>query len=347
MKIAIVTDAWSPQVNGVVTTLADLKQRLRAGGHEVVMVEPSLFRRLRCPGYPEIELAWRPGAAVDRQLDAAAPDAIHVATEGPLGLAARAYCLRRRLPFTTAFHSRFPEFLTAAFGLPARWGYAALRRFHAPSSGVMVPSSGTAEILGRHGFANLRRWSHGIDLELFRPTPGACLGLPRPLFLFVGRVSPEKNLEAFLRLDLPGSKLVCGGGPLLERYRREYPQVHWRGSTPRHDLVAIYGAADAFVYPSRTDTFGLVMLEALACGTPVAAYPVAGPLDVVGDSDGGVLDIDLRHAALAALNVPRERARARALEFDWDRVSRQFLAHLAPIRRWKPDAGYPAIAQLA
>ena len=347
MKIAIVTDAWSPQVNGVVTTLADLSQRLRAGGHEIVMIEPSLFRRLRCPGYPEIELAWRPGAALDLLLDAAAPDAIHIATEGPLGLAARAYCLRRSLPFTTAFHSRFPEFLTAAFGLPARWGYATLRRFHAPSSGVMVPSSGTTEILGRHGFANLRRWSHGIDLELFRPIPGAGLDLPRPLFLFVGRVSPEKNLEAFLRLDLPGSKLVCGGGPLLERYRREYPQVHWRGSTPRHDLVAIYGAADAFVYPSRTDTFGLVMLEALACGTPVAAYPVAGPLDVVGDSDGGVLDTDLRQAALAALNVPRERARARALEFDWDRVSRQFLAHLAPIRRWKPDAGYPAIAQLA
>ncbi len=347
MKIAIVTDAWTPQVNGVVTTLADLKQRLGAVGHEIAMVEPSAFRRLRCPGYPEIELAWRAGTEVERQLDAIAPDAIHIATEGPLGLAARAYCLRRRLPFTTAFHSRFPEFLTAAVGLPASWGYAAMRRFHAPSSGVMVPSSGTTEILVRYGFTNLRRWSHGIDLELFRPTPDAGLDLPRPLFLFAGRISPEKNLEAFLRLDLPGSKLVCGGGPLLERYRREYPQVHWRGSTPRCELVAIYGAADAFVYPSRTDTFGLVMLEALACGTPVAAYPVAGPLDVVGGSDGGVLDTDLRRAALAALNVPRERARARALEFDWDRVSRQFLSHLAPIRRWKPDAGYPAIAQLA
>lgn len=347
MKIAIVTDAWTPQVNGVVTTLADLKHRLGAAGHEIAMIEPSAFRRLRCPGYPEIELAWRPGAEVERRLDAAAPDAIHVATEGPLGLAARAYCLRRRLPFTTAFHSRFPEFLTAAFGVPASWGYAALRRFHAPSSGVMVPSSGTAAILARYRFANLRRWSHGIDLELFRPTTGAALDLPRPLFLFVGRVSPEKNLEAFLRLDLPGSKLVCGGGPLLERYRRKYPQVHWRGSMPRHELVAIYNAATAFVYPSRTDTFGLVMLEAMACGTPVAAYPVAGPLDVVGASDGGVLDTDLRRAALAALSVPRERARARALEFDWDRVSRQFISHLARIRRWRPDAGYPAIAQLA
>ncbi len=347
MKIAIVTDAWTPQVNGVVTTLLDLRQRLSVAGHRITVVEPSAFRRLRCPGYAEIELAWRPGAEVARQLDDAAPEAIHIATEGPLGLAARAYCRRRKLPFTTAFHSRFPEFLTAAFGLPAGWGYAAMRRFHAPSAGVLVPSSGTVEILARHGFANLRPWSHGIDLALFRPTPGAAIDLPRPLFLFVGRVSPEKNLEAFLRLDLPGSKLVCGGGPLLERYRREYPQVHFRGSTPRHELVPIYSAADAFVYPSLTDTFGLVMLEALACGTPVAAYPVAGPLDVVGGSDGGVLDHDLGRAALAALAVPRERARARALEFDWEAVSRQFLSHLAPIRRWKADAGYPAIAQLA
>ena len=347
MKVAIVTDAWSPQVNGVVTTLLDLRHRLLAAGHHITVIEPSAFRRLRCPGYPEIELAWRPGAEVARRLEEDEPEAIHVATEGPLGLAARAYCTRRKLPFTTAFHSRFPEFLTAAFGVPARWGYAAMRRFHAPSAGVLVPSSGTVDILARHGFANLRRWSHGIDLELFRPIPGAVLDLPRPLFLFVGRASPEKNLEAFLRLELPGSKLVCGGGPLLERYRREYPEVHFRGSTPRHELVAIYGAADAFVYPSLTDTFGLVMLEALACGTPVAAYPVAGPLDVVGASDGGVLDNDLRQAALAALDVPRERARARALEFDWDAVSRQFLSHLAPIRRCKPDAGYPAIAQLA
>jgi len=347
MKIAIVSDAWTPQVNGVVTTLLDLSQRLWAAGHRITVIEPSAFRRVRCPGYPEIELAWRPGAEVARRLENDRPEAIHIATEGPLGFAARAYCMQRRLPFTTAFHSRFPEFLTAAIGVPARWGYVAMRRFHAPSSGVLVPSAGSAEILERHGFSNLRRWSHGIDLELFRPTPGAVLYLPRPVFLFVGRVSPEKNLEAFLRLDLPGSKLVCGGGPMLERYRRAYPQVHFRGSTPRAELVAIYGAADAFVYPSRTDTFGLVMLEALACGTPVAAYPVAGPLDVVGASDGGVLDRDLRRAALAALDVPRERARARALEFDWNAVSRQFLAYLQPIRRWKPDAGYPAIAQLA
>ncbi len=328
MKIAIVSDAWTPQVNGVVTTLVDLQQRLASIGHEVAIVEPSSFERFRCPGYPEIELAWRPQQRLAALLDAIRPEAIHIATEGPLGWAARAHCRRRSLRFTTAFHSRFPEFVTAATGLPERWGYAVMRRFHAASAGVMVPSLGTLDILRRYGFERLRRWSHGIDLELFQPRPHATLGLPRPVFLFVGRISPEKNLEAFLRLDLPGSKAVCGGGPLLERYRREYPHVRWYGSVPRHELVDIYGAADSFVYPSRTDTFGLVMLEAMACGTPVAAFPVAGPLDVVGDSNGGVLDADLRRAALHSLAIPREQARARAMEFDWNSVSRQFVNHL-------------------
>lgn len=337
MKIVIVTDAWGPQVNGVVTTLVDLRQRLAAAGHAVVVIEPSVFRTIRCPGYAEIELAWRPLVEIARLLEAAEPEAIHVATEGPLGLAARRYCRRQRLPFTTAFHSRFPEFLAAAFGFPASWGYAVLRRFHSASSGVMVPSFGTSEILRRHGFANLRPWSHGIDLELFCPRARVDLTWPRPVFLYVGRVSPEKNLEAFLRLDLPGTKVVCGAGPLLGRYRRQYPQVHWNGSTPRHQLVDFYNAADSFVYPSRTDTFGLVMLEAMACGTPVAAFPVAGPLDVVGASDGGVLDVDLRRAALRSLEVPRERARARALEFDWNRVCREFVSYLVPIRTRQAD----------
>jgi glycosyltransferase involved in cell wall biosynthesis len=346
VKIAIVSDAWKPQVNGVVTTLVDLQHKLGSAGHGVAVIEPSLFKRIRCPFYPEIELAWRPRRELGRLLDAAQPDAIHIATEGPLGYAARAHCRSRHLQFTTAFHTRFPEFLSAATGLPEHWGYAALRRFHAPSAGIMVPSQGTMGILGRYGFANLRRWSHGIDLQLFQPRPDAALGLPRPVFLFVGRVSPEKNLEAFLRLDLPGSKAVCGGGPLLERYRRAYPRVCWFGSVQRHRLVDIYSAADSFVYPSRTDTFGLVMLEAMACGTPVAAYPVEGPLDVVGRSDGGVLDIDLRSAALRSLAIPRERARARAMEFDWDRVSRQFVAHLVPADDGAPRAALPAVAMI-
>lgn len=332
MRIALVTDAWKPQVNGVVTTLVELVEGLRRRGHELLLVEPSGFRRFACPGYPEIELAWRPGRQVEQTLQQWRPDAIHVATEGPLGSAARRHCLRHRKPFTTAFHTRFPDILAQALRLPSAWGYAWFRRFHAPAVGVLVPSDGMFEILRGHGFANLRRWSHGVDLDLFRPSEPLPCDLPRPVFLCVGRVSYEKNLEAFLDLDLPGSKVVYGVGPLLEKLRAKYPRVHWRGVVPRRELPRIYSAADVFVMPSRSETFGLVMLEAMACGTPVAAYPEAGPLDVVGDSDAGVLDDDLRIAALNALSVPRERARARALQFDWEAVCDQFVAALAPIR---------------
>lgn len=342
MKIAIVTDAWLPQVNGVVTTLLELKQGIESRGHTVRMIEPSGFRRFPCPGYREIELAWRPGKRVAQLLAEGAPDAIHIATEGPLGGAARAYCLRHGLAFTTAFHTRFPYILSKALHIPERWGYAWFRRFHAPSSGVMVPTSGMLEILRGYGFEKLRPWSHGVDLGLFEPMPDADFGLPRPVFLYVGRVSYEKNLEAFLTLDLPGSKVVYGVGPLLDRLRRAHPQVHWRGVVPRPELVRVYSAADVFVFPSHSETFGLVMLEAMACGTPVAAFPVEGPLDVVGTSDGGVLDHDLRRAALKALEVPRERARARALEFDWGEVCNQFIGFLVPTR-----AGASSVTELS
>lgn len=334
MKLALVTDAWRPQVNGVVTTLVELEQGLRALGHEVLMIEPSGFRRFPCPGYREIELAWRPGRRVAELLDAAGADAIHIATEGPLGAAARAHCLRRGWAFTTAFHTRFPDILAKALHIPERWGYAWFRRFHARSSGIMVPTAGMLDILRGHGFAPLRPWSHGVDLSLFKPVEGADLGLPRPVFLYVGRVSYEKNLEAFLKLELPGSKVVYGVGPLEQRLKRQYPSVHWRGVVPRPELVNIYSAADAFVFPSHSETFGLVMLEAMACGTPVAAFPVPGPLDVVAPrhdgEDGGVLHDDLRVAALAALDIPRDAARRRALQFDWHEVCRQFVAHLVP-----------------
>lgn len=336
MKIALVTDAWTPQVNGVVTTLVELHQGLLENGHEVVLVEPSGFKRFPCPGYREIELAWRPARRVAEMLDAADADAIHIATEGPLGSAARAHCLKRGWAFTTAFHTRFPEILARALHVPERWGYAWFRRFHAKSSGIMVPSAGMHGILRGHGFAPLRPWSHGVDLGLFQPVPGADLGLPRPVFLHVGRLSYEKNLEAFLKLDLPGSKVVYGVGPLQQRLQREYPQVHWRGVVPRAELVRIYSAADVFVFPGRSETFGLVMLEAMACGTPVAAYPVPGPLDVVAPQhnadDGGVLHDDLRIAAMRALDIPRSAARRRALQFDWAEVCREFIAHLVPAR---------------
>ncbi len=359
-RILIVTDAWRPQVNGVVTTLVELVAGIEAAGHRVSIIEPSGFRRFPCPGYNEIELAWRPGARVAQAIDTFAPDAIHIATEGPLGSAARRYCLRRGLNFTTAFHTRFPDILSQALHLPNAWGYAWFRRFHAPSSGVMVPTAGMADILYDHGFVNLRRWSHGVDLSLFRPDADArdACELPRPLWLYVGRVSYEKNLAAFLKLDLPGSKLVYGVGPLLERYRREYPQVHWRGVVPRPELVRVYSAADVFVFPSRSETFGLVMLEAMACGTPVAAYPVAGPLDVVGPAGldrglnpgsegpaGGVLDEDLRAAALRALELPRAGALERARNFDWHAVCDQFLSFLVPARVQSVHPCHAAVAK--
>jgi glycosyltransferase involved in cell wall biosynthesis len=332
VKIALVTDAWKPQVNGVVTTLAELIDGLKQRGHDVLVVEPSAFRTVACPGYREIPLAWRPYRRVAGMLDSYAPDAVHIATEGPLGGAARRHALHRGWSFTTAFHTRFPYLLERAIGLPERWGYAWFRRFHAPSSGVLVPSHGMHEQLVAQRFGNLRLWSHGVDLSLFRPLPGADLGLPRPVFLYVGRVSYEKNLQAFLDLELPGSKVVYGVGPLLDRLSRDHPLVHWHGVVPRPELVRIYSAADVFVFPSLSETFGLVMLEAMACGTPVAAFPVPGPLDVVGASGGGVLHEDLRTAALQALELPRDGALARAREFDWQRVCDQFLSFLVPAR---------------
>ena len=333
MKIALVSDAWQPQVNGVVTTLVELVAGLEQRGHHVMLVEPSAFRTFACPGYRDIPLAWRPYRRVAQRLDDFAPDAVHIATEGPLGGAARRHCLRRGWSFTTAFHTRFPYLLERALGIPERWGYAWFRRFHAPSSGVMVPSAGMHEQLVARRFANLRQWSHGVDLSLFRPMPGVDIGLPRPVFLYVGRVSYEKNLEAFLDLDLPGSKVVYGVGPLLERLRDAYPLVHWRGVVPRAELVRIYSAADVFVFPSLSETFGLVMLEAMACGTPVAAFPVPGPLDVVGRSRGGVLHADLRTAALAALAMTRDGPIERARQFDWHGACEQFLSFLVPARR--------------
>jgi glycosyltransferase involved in cell wall biosynthesis len=335
MKLALVTDAWQPQVNGVVTTLIELVSGLRSRGHEVQTIEPSTFRRFKCPGYPEVELAWLPRRQVARRLDALQPDAVHIATEGPLGGAARSHCLARGWAFTTAFHTRFPSILASALHIPESWGYAWFRRFHAPSSGVMVPTEGMLRILRGYGFDRLRAWSHGVDLSLFHPVLGADLGLPRPVWLCIGRVSYEKNLEAFLRLELPGTKVVYGTGPLRAALEHRYPEVVWRGVVPRNELAGLYSAADAFVMPSRSETFGLVLLEAMACGTPVAAFPEAGPLDVLGlqgpgASEGGVLDPDLAAAALKAATLDRARVRERALQFDWQAVCDQFIGHLVP-----------------
>ena len=341
MKIALITDAWLPQVNGVVTTLVELVRELEQGGHSVQVIHPGLFTTRPCPGYAGIDLAVRPKRGLRAKLDAFQPEAIHIATEGPLGWAARRYCLKRRLAFTTAFHTKFPEILNAYLKIPLSWGYALFRHFHKPSAGVMVPTNGVLRMLEQRGFRNLRSWTHGVDTQLFAFAPQPRLYPPfapptgtlaRPLWLFVGRVSHEKNIEAFLRLDLPGSKVVCGVGPREEALQQGYPQVHWIGVLARGELAKAYAAADVFVFPSKSETFGLVMLEAMASGTPVAAYPVDGPLEVLGKPDGschgGVMHADLRQACFGALAVPRHEARLRALDFSWAQSAQLFESYL-------------------
>lgn len=335
MRILLVTDAWFPQINGVVRTLATLKTCLEQRGHEVLYITPDLFRTIPCPSYSEIRLALFPRRRIRKMLEAFRPCVVHIAIEGPLGVAARAECLRREIPFTTAFHTKFPEYVEARFGIPARWIYAALRRFHAPSQAVMVATQGIEDELVRWGFRNIRRWTRGVDTILFQPRPSALFqDLPRPVFVNVGRVAVEKNLEAFLSLDLPGSKVVVGDGPHLATLKRRFPQAIYVGAKTGEDLARHFAAADVFVFPSLTDTFGLVTLEALACGVPVAAYPVAGPRDVLEQQDPqqpvGILDSDLRQAALRALEIPRERCRIFAEQNDWSVSIDQFLANVAP-----------------
>ncbi len=330
MRVAIVTDAWHPQRNGVVRVVDTLARRLRARGHAVGLLTPEAFRRVPMPGYPEIGLAVLPGRGVAAFLDGFAPDAVHLVTEGPLGWAARRWCLDRGFPFTTAYHTQFPHYVKARLGLPLSWGFRAVRRFHAPSAGVLVPSHSVRRELAGRGFGNLRQWSHGVDAATFRPLAKDRFALPRPIFLYVGRVTVDKNLPAFLDLDLPGSKVVVGDGPARAALMRRYPRVLFHIANGDAELARCYSAADAFVFPSLTDTFGLVMLEALACGVPVAAFPVTGPRDVIGGSGAGVLDADLRAAALRALAVPPELCRRHAEAFSWDSVAQEFLRFLAP-----------------
>ena len=343
MKIALITDAWQPQVNGVVTTLVALVRELTALRHTVEVIHPGLFKTRPCPGYAGIDLAVAPKRVLAEKLDEFAPDAIHIATEGPLGWAARRYCLKRGLRFTTAFHTKFPEILHAALKIPLSWGYALFRYFHKSSSGVMVPTQGVLRMLAQRGFKNLRGWTHGVDTELFAYQPQPRLYPPlgtlvRPVSLFVGRVSYEKNIEAFLALDIPGSKVVCGVGPLEAALKQRYPHVIWMGVLSRAELAKVYATADVFVFPSRSETFGLVMLEAMATGTPVAAYPVDGPLEVLckaGGADdgayfGGVLQADLQQATYQALATPRHEARLRSLDFSWTNAAQLFESFLVP-----------------
>jgi glycosyltransferase involved in cell wall biosynthesis len=328
-RIAIISDAWHPQVNGVVRTLSAVCDGLAGAGHEPLVFGPDRYRTIPCPGYSTIRLGIGVGRALARQLDEFAPDAIHIATEGPLGLAARAFCLRRGWPFTTAYHTRFPEYVRARCGVPLSWTYAALRWFHAPSKGIMVATETVRRELAARGFDRLVAWTRGVDTAQFRPGCAPAVELPGPIFLYVGRVAVEKNLPGFLDLDLPGSKLVVGDGPSLAAMRRRYPLVHFAGAQSGEALVRHYAAADVMVMPSRTETFGLVMLEALACGVPVAAFPAPGPSDVIGGSGAGIIGDDLTAAALAALAIPRERCLAHAAKYGWQASTEQFLGHLA------------------
>ena len=338
LRVLIVTDAWAPQVNGVVRTLEMLGRELSALGHEVRYATPEGRFTVPLPTYPEIRLAIFPRRGLEKLFREFAPDAVHIATEGTMGMSARAICMKHGIAFTTSFHTRFPEYVNARLPLiPQSLVYRWLLWFHKPATAMMVATASLKRELEGHGFRNLRIWSRGVDVDQFRRIPGASFPFPRPIFLYVGRVAIEKNIEAFLKLDLPGTKVVIGEGPARTTLAERYPDVRFLGPKTGEELVSAYSASDVFVFPSRTDTFGLVLLEALACGLPVAAYPVPGPKDVVGDAPVAVLDENLKAASLKALEISRAgpgnrtniSARGFALEHSWRACTRQFLSNLA------------------
>ncbi len=329
LRLILVTDAWAPQVNGVVNSLEHITSIMHGWGDEVTIIAPDRFRTLPCPTYPEIRLALARPSDIAALMDEVGPSAfVHIATEGPLGLLARRYCMARNRPFTTSYHTKFPEYLSARIPVPERWGYAFMRRFHQAGQGCMVATPSLRDDLAARGFTNLMLWSRGVDHRLFRPRPEADLGVKPPVFLNVGRVAVEKNIEAFLKLDLPGSKIVVGDGPARAALERDYPQAHFLGTLRGEPLAAAYAAADVFVFPSLTDTFGNVLLEALASGLSVAAFPVTGPRDVITDPGIGVLDDDLERAARSALLLSRTAARQFALRFTWEESAKQFRGNI-------------------
>ncbi len=338
MRILIVSDAWYPQLNGVVRALATTRDRLAGLGHEVEVIGPERFRSMPCPTYPEIRLALTTPGRVGRLIEQFAPDAVHLATEGPLGWCARHWLERRRIPFTTSFHTMFPLYLKLRAGIPESWSFALLRLFHNGAVRTMYSTETLRSVLARQGFQSLAQWVRGVDTDLFRPVPPADLELPRPILMYVGRLAVEKNLDAFLELDTPGSKVLVGDGPQRTALESRYPDATFPGPRFGEELVAHYCAADVLVFPSKTDTLGLVMLEAMACGVPVAALPVPGPNDVVGDSGAGALDNDLGAAIRAALAIDSQVCRQHALRHTWDVSALQFLNNLEPVRL-KQSAG--------
>jgi glycosyltransferase involved in cell wall biosynthesis len=346
MRILLATDAWEPQVNGVVRTLTRTVAEMRQMGHEVEVISPDQFKTFPLPTYPEIKLAMGAYEPVQEKFKSFEPEAIHVATEGPIGLAARRICVEWKLPFTTSYHTKFPEYVSARLPLPLSAGYAYMRWFHKPSGRLMVATPTMRDELTKHGFRNISPWTRGVDTELFRPNMEPVYeGLARPIWLSVGRVAVEKNVEAFLALDLPGTKVVVGDGPQREELRVKFPEVVFRGARFNEDLARHFSDADVFVFPSLTDTFGLVILEAMACGTPVAAFPAPGPVDIIPGSGAGVLAKSqtegLKEACMEALKVDRAAARAYAERFSWRASAEEFVRNLQPypelekIRFWR------------
>lgn len=341
MKIALITDAWFPQVNGVVRSLSTTTEYLRARGIEVEVVQPGLFRNWPCPTYPEIRLAVGCGREVARLLDEMCPDAIHIATEGPIGWAARRWCMRRGRRFTTSFHTRFPDYVSVRTGIPADWIWPVMRRFHKPAERTFVVTKRLANELESKGIGRTHLWPLGVDLRMFGPSgqlhPGFA-GLPRPIMLNVGRVAVEKNIEAFLDCPVPGTKVVVGDGPALEALRLKYPDVHFLGAMHGEELASAFRSADVFVFPSLTDTFGLVNIEALASGLPVGAFPVRGPIDILGPDACGVhggrrriggVDEYLAVAIQRALTGDRVAAAAEARHYSWEACTDRFFEGLA------------------
>jgi glycosyltransferase involved in cell wall biosynthesis len=328
MRVLVATDAWHPQINGVVRTLRSLADSVPRLGVAIDFLTPEGFPSVPVPTYAELRCALPNPREIARRIERAAPDAIHIATEGPVGYMARRYCLHRNLPFTTSYTTRFPEYIAARAPVPESWSYALLRRFHSAATVTMVSTASLMAELARRGFKNLGMWTRGVNTDLFRPEYAIDLDLPRPIFLTAGRIAVEKNLEAFLSLQLPGSKVVIGQGPYETELRRRFPDAKFLGPQEGRTLAGYLAAADAFVFPSRTDTFGVVQLEALACGVPIAAYPVTGPKDVVGSNPIGVLHDDLRQACMGALGISREACRAFALTRSWETSARQFIGHV-------------------
>lgn len=328
MKIVIVTDAWEPQVNGVVRTLSKTREHLLKLGHEVEMVTPQDHKTIPCPSYPSIRLALFPSRKVHRDLSRINADAVHIATEGPLGMAARKWCLKNNIHFTTSYHTQFPEYVNLRFPIPLSWSYAWFRNFHNKAERTLVPTESQKQRLKENGFNNVVVWGRGVDTDIFTPNNPQKIDLPRPINMNMGRVAVEKNIDAFLDLDLPGSKVVVGDGPDLAALKARYPDVLFVGAKFGKELASWVAAADVFVFPSKTDTFGLVLLEAMACGVPVAAYPVTGPKDIIKEGVTGSLNEDLTVAVKSALTLNSDDCISYAQHNSWSTCTQVFANHM-------------------